>query len=63
MMILLAVPWLYIAICAGASSVLPPVDYKEISKVQSAPANQELKTEPKVQVPAQDSQAKPEGQL
>lgn len=31
-MILLLVPFVYIAICSGMSSALPPVDYKKIGQ-------------------------------
>ncbi len=37
-MIILLVPFIYIAICSGMSSALPPVDYKAISQEQHEPA-------------------------
>lgn len=37
-MTILLIPILYIAICSGMSSVLPPVDYKAVSQEQREPA-------------------------
>ncbi len=58
MLVLLAVPWIYFAICAGMSSALPPVDYKAISHVQSPQVNPDSKSVNQVQDPAQAPQGK-----
>lgn len=59
---LLVMPWLYIALAAGASAALPPVDYKAISQEQSRSANPKVESVNQIPDPAQVPQAKSEEQ-